>query len=522
MADATLPALIAQMTQPNFYPHGVKEPIRLIQTHVSYVLLTGDYAYKVKKPVDFGFLDYSTLAKRQHFCQEELRLNQRTAADLYLAVLPITQTGDRYQFNGDGTVVDYAVQMRQFPQDALLSHRFDQGDLEEDLVRQLARTIAAFHQAAETNDEIRSYGTVPQVRQSIDENYDQTAAFIGGPQTQAQFEATRAYTDRFFTERSALFQRRIDQGWVRACHGDLHLNNICYWQDHLWLFDCIEFNKPFRFVDVMFDIAYLVMDFTAQGRSDLVAAFVSEYVEQTGDWEGLEILPLYVSRQSYVRAKVTSFLLGDPAIPEADKQAAAAKAARYYTLAHDYVQPQPGRILLMAGLSGSGKTTVARELSRALGAIHIRSDAVRKHLGGVPLQERGDDSLYTPAMTQRTYERLVSLGVTLAQQGYTVILDAKYDRAQHREAAQAVAQEQSIPFHIVHCTAPKAILRQRVAARSGDIADATVAVLEKQTLEPFGPEAAAYVTTVDTTQPVEPQLRPIVTAQATQPTADLT
>jgi aminoglycoside phosphotransferase family enzyme/predicted kinase len=510
MADATLPPLIAQMCQPGFYPHPVVEPIRLMQTHVSYVLLTGDYAYKVKKPVDFGFLDYSTLAKRQHFCQEELRLNQRTAAALYLAVLPITQAGDQYHLNGEGEAVEYAVQMRQFPQDALLSHLFEQGDLSEALVRQLAQAIARFHQQAETNDEIRSYGTVEQVRQSIDENYDQTEAFIGGPQTQAQFDATRAYTDRFFAEKADLLQQRMDQDWIRACHGDLHLNNICHWQDQLWLFDCIEFNKPFRFVDVMFDIAYLVMDFTAQGRSDLAAIFISEYVEQTGDWEGLKVLPLYVSRQSYVRAKVTSFLLGDPAIPAAEKQAATAKAARYYTLAHDYVQPQAGRLFLMAGLSGAGKSTVARELSGTLGAIHLRSDAVRKHLGGVPLEERGDDSLYTPAMTQRTYERLLTLGLALAGEGYTVILDAKYDRAQQREAAQAAAEAAAIPFHIVHCTAPMAVLRDRVQARSGDIADATVAVLERQALEPFGPEAAAHVTTVDTTQALKPQLVSIV------------
>ncbi|WP_008310030.1 AAA family ATPase [Leptolyngbya sp. PCC 6406] len=506
MADPSLPPLIEQMLEPGFYPHPVAAPLRLIQTHVSYVVLTGDYAYKVKKPVNFGFLDYSTLDLRSHFCQEELRLNQRTAADLYLAVLPITQTGDRYQLKGDGDPVEYAVQMRQFPQTALLSQMFEQGDLGEDLVRQLATTIANFHQAAETDDEIRSYGTVAQVRQSIDENYEQTLGFIGGPQTQAQFDATQAYTDHFFTEQADLLQQRIAGDWIRACHGDLHLNNICYWQNRLWLFDCIEFNKPFRFVDVMFDIAYLVMDFTAQDRPDLVSAFVSEYVERTGDWEGLQVLPLYVSRQSYVRAKVTSFLLGDAAIPEAEKQAAAAKAARYYTLAHDYVQPRQGRLFLMAGLSGAGKSTVARALSSEVGAIHIRSDAVRKHLGGVPLHQQGPEGLYTPAMTQRTYDRLLHLGITLARQGYTVVLDAKYDRAQPRDAAIAQAQAHDLPLDIVYCTAPQSVLRQRVQARTGDIADATVAVLARQALEPFGPEVEPYVTTVDTTQSLKPQL----------------
>jgi aminoglycoside phosphotransferase family enzyme/predicted kinase len=510
MADLSLPPLIQSMLQPGFYPHPVVEPLRLIQTHVSYVILTGDYAYKIKKPVNFGFLDYSTLEKRHHFCQEELRLNQRGAAAIYLDVVAIAQTGDTYVINGAGDAVEYAVKMQQFPQEALLSQYFERGELTEALLRQLAEAIARFHQAAETSDYIRAFGTVTNVRQSIDENYDQTGAYIGGPQTQAQFDETKAYTDQFFATRADLLQQRMDQGWIRACHGDLHLNNICYWQDQLLLFDCIEFNESFRFVDVMFDIAYIVMDLTVQGRKDLAAAFVSHYVEQTGDWEGLQILPLYVSRQSYVRAKVTSFLLNDPSVPGEVKEAAAAKAAQYYTLAWFYGQPQPGRLIVMVGLSGSGKSTIARDLSRKLGAIHLRSDAVRKHLGGIPVDQRGDASLYTPEMSQKTYDRLLALGLLLAQQGYTVILDAKYDRQTLRLAAIAQAQAANLPCAIVHCTAPMVVLQERVAQRSGDIADATVAVLAQQSLEPFGDAEAPHVTTVDTTQPLDPQLASIL------------
>lgn len=512
MANASLPPLVQQMLQPEFYPHDVQAPIRLMQTHVSYVLLTGDLAYKLKKPVDFGFLDYSTLAKRKHFCEEELRLNQRAAAPIYLAAMPIAQQGDRYVLGGEDNVVEYAVKMREFPQSALLSHKFEQGELTEDLLRQLAEAIADFHLKAETNDYIRNFGTVDNVRQSIDENYEQTVGFIGGPQTQQQFDETKAYTDQFFATQQALLQQRMDQGKIRACHGDLHLNNICYWQDELLLFDCIEFNEPFRFVDVMFDIAYIIMDLTVQGRRDLAASFLSHYVECTGDWEGLQVLPLYVSRQSYVRAKVTSFLLGDPSIDEATKQAAAAKAAKYYTLAWSYMQPQPGRLLVMSGLSGSGKTTVAKELSRQLGAIHIRSDAVRKHLAGVPLQARGDDSLYTPEMSQQTYERLTELGGTLAHQGYTVILDAKFDRVATRKLAIAQAESHNVPFTVVHCQAPTGVLEQRVRDRRGDIADATVAVLAQQTLEPFTAAEEKAVQTVDTTQPLTSQLATIVEA----------
>ncbi|MGF1522408.1 MAG: AAA family ATPase [Leptolyngbyaceae cyanobacterium] len=510
MADLSLPLLMQQMLQPEFYPHPVETPVQLIQTHVSYVFLTGEYAYKVKKAVDFGFLNYSTLEKRHHFCQEELRLNKRAAAPIYLEVLPITQQGETYTLGLAEAPAEYAVKMRQFPQSTLLSQMFEQGELTEALLRQLAEAIARFHQTAETNDYIRGFGTVEQIRQAIDENYDQTVDFMGGPQTQLQFDATKAYTDTFFATQQVLLQQRVAQDKIRACHGDLHLNNICYWQDQLLLFDCIEFNEPFRFVDVMFDIAYIVMDLTVQGRKDLAAIFLSHYVEQTGDWEGLQVLPLYVSRQSYVRAKVTSFLLNDPSVSEANKQQASAKAAPYYTLAWSYVQPQTGRILLMSGLSGSGKSTVARELSRQLGAIYLRSDAVRKHLAGIPVEQRGDDSLYTPTMNRKTYDRLIALGTLLASQGYTVILDAKFDRETTRQAAIAQAQSQALPLTIVHCTAPLEILKQRVQARQDDIADATLAVLAKQTLDPFTTAETDHLVTVDTTQPLSPQLVTII------------
>ncbi|NEQ33186.1 MAG: AAA family ATPase [Leptolyngbya sp. SIO4C5] len=510
MVDAALPPLIQQMMQPEFYSHPVSETIELIQTHVSYVLLTGEFAYKLKKPVDFGFLDYSTLEKRQHFCHEELRLNRRAAAPIYLEVIAIAQAGDRfYLAEGEDAAVEYAVKMRQFPQSALLSHLFEQGELTVELLQRLAETIAEFHAEAKTDAHIRSFGEISQIRASIDENYAQTQGFIGGPQTQTQFEQTKAYTDRFFAQEQALFQQRIEQDRIRACHGDLHLNNICLWQDQLYLFDCIEFNEPFRFVDVMFDIAYIVMDLEAGNRPDLRTAFLNHYAEQTGDWAGLEILPLYVSRQSYVRAKVTSFLLNDPSVSAAEKTKASQKAAPYYRLAWQYAQPQQGRIFVMSGLSGSGKTTAARQLAQQTGAVHLRSDAVRKHLAGVPLTERGGDEIYTAEMSQKTYDRLLDLGIRLAQRGYPVILDAKYDRQARRQSVIAQAEAKQIPLQILYCDTPKAIMQQRLQQRTNDIADATSDILAQQSMEPFGPAEQSYVKTIDTTQDLTPQLRAI-------------
>ncbi|HEY9885392.1 MAG TPA: AAA family ATPase [Thermosynechococcaceae cyanobacterium] len=509
MTDALLPTLIQQMTEPAFYPHPVKAPIQVIQTHISYVLLTGDYAYKVKKPVNFGFLDFSTLEKRQHFCAEELRLNQRGAAQLYLDVLPIAQAGDRFQLDGTGEAVEYVVKMRQFPQSSLLTELFDRGELTAPLLEQLARVLADFHAQAATSDYIRSFGTVEKICAAIDENYEQTLQYVGGPQTQQQLDETRQYTDRLFAEQQALFDSRAQHNWIRECHGDVHLRNIALWHDEILLFDCIEFNEPFRFVDVMFDIAYIIMDLDARDRRDLSNLFLNAYLEQTGDWEGLQVLPLYLSRQSYVRAKVTSFLLSDPSVPEAAKQEATATAARYYRLAWEYTQPQKGGLMLMAGLSGSGKSTTARHLAQQQGAIQIRSDAVRKHLAGIPLDAHGNDDLYTAAMTQKTYDRLLQLGITLAAQGYTVILDAKYDRQALRQAAIAQAKTHHLPLQILHCTAPLPVLQERLQQRHNDISDATADLIPQQHMDDFSPEELPYVLVLDTTQALEAQLEKV-------------
>ncbi|HEY9801935.1 MAG TPA: AAA family ATPase [Leptolyngbyaceae cyanobacterium] len=512
MTEQTLPAFIQQMLQPGFYPHEVTEPIQLIQTHVSYVLITGKYAYKLKKPVNFGFLDFSTLEKRKHFCHEELRLNQRGAGELYLEVLPITLSGEQYILGGTGEVVEYVVKMRQFPQEGLFSELFAQGKLTESHLEELGKVVAQYHAKTETNDYIRSFGEVPQVRAAFDENHEQTEKYIGGPQTQLQFDETKAYTEKFFADRQELFQHRMQNNYIRECHGDLHLRNICLWGDKILLFDCIEFNEPFRFVDTMFDVAYAVMDLEAQQRPDLSNAYLNTYLEQTGDWEGLEILPIYLIRQSYVRAKVTSFLLDDPSVPATVKEEASKTASVYYKLAWEYTKPKQGRLILMSGLSGSGKSTTAKFLARQFNAIHIRSDAVRKHLGGISLLERGDDDLYTPEMTQKTYARLLNLGLILAKQGNTVILDAKYDQQNLREEAIAQAKQHQLPLQIVYCTAPLDVVEERLRKRTGDIADATVDLLTaqlKQT-EPFTNVELSYVITWDTTQPPQTQLGQVI------------
>ncbi|MEG4405689.1 AAA family ATPase [Microcoleus sp. MON2_D5] len=515
MTDTCLPPLIQQMLQPGFYPHGVTEPVQLIQTHGSFVLLTGDYVYKIKKSVNFGFFDYSTLEKRQHFCNQELLMNQRTAPEIYLEVLPILQTGDSFHLGSSlpaiasGEIaVEYVLKMREFPQDSLLLSLLERGLLTEQLMADLGREVANFHSTAISNSYIRRFGEVSQIRTTIDKNYRISQKYIGGPQNQRQYQETKDYSDGFFAKNQELFKLRIANNKIRECHGDLHLRNIAFWQDKILLFDCIEFNEPFRFVDVMYDVAFTVMDLESRDRRDLGNAFLNTYIEQTGDWEGLQLLPLYLSRQAYVRAKVTSLMLDDPAISTSQKAEISQTATHYYKLAWQYTKPRRGKLTLMSGLSGSGKSTAARYLARRTGAIHIRSDAVRKHLGGIPLNERGGQDLYSDEMTAQTYGRLLELGIVLADRGWDVILDAKFDRQNLRTDAIDRAQSHGLPLQIIYCTAPIEVLRERLQQRRGDIADATAELLSSQqaAFEPFTELEQISVKIVDTAQDLEVQL----------------
>jgi uncharacterized protein len=523
--DVTLPPLIQQMLQPDFYTHPVQEPIQLIQTHISYILLTGEYVYKLKKPINLGFLDFTSLEKRRYFCHEELRLNQRLSPELYIGVFPIIENAGQYRFGrveGVQEVTEYALQMRQFPQEMLLSQLFQDGKLTPEILQQLAKQVAAFHTSAITNPEVTAYGSVASIQQVNTNNQAISAGFIGTSQTQLQFEKTCAFTTQFFEQHADWFVRRQTDGKIRECHGDLHLNNVCLYQDKIQIFDCIEFNQEFRNIDVIYDVAFLVMDLEFRGRSDLANLLLNTYLEQTGDYWGAVLLPLYLCMRAYIRGKVNSLTLNDPAIATAEKATSLYRAQAYYRQAWDYTQRtvgarSPSRLILMSGLSGSGKSTVARQLAQKLNAVHIRSDAVRKHLAEIPLHQRGatrgaGSGIYTPEMTQKTYDRLLELGLLLAQQGWPVILDAKYDRTSFRQPVLEAAIAAQIPITIVECTAPVEILRDRLNRRTNDIADATADLLDSQieAAEPLTDAERAIAVTLQTDQSLEPQLERIL------------
>lgn len=472
--------LIKRMLEADFYPHSVKQPITMLQTHCSIVFLTGDYAYKIKKIVDFGFLDYSTLEKRHHFLDAELEMNSAIAPDLYIEVLPIYEQDENFYWQEKGKIIEYVLKMYQFPQENLLINIYESGNLTSQQMRELGKLVAQFHQNTPTNEYITSFGTPEKIGESITQNYQQTSKYIGIAQNQRQYEQTKAFTDNFLENNRDILEKRQSDGKIRECHGDLHLKNICIWQDKIQLFDRIEFNEPFRFVDVMYDVAFAMMDLDSKGEKAFANIFLNTYLEETGDWEGLQVLPLYLSRQAYVRAKVTSFLLDDMAISEEEKAQAKATASDYYHLAWQYTQPSKGKIIMMSGLSGSGKTTVASAKATELNAIHIRTDAVRKHLAHIPLRHKGEATIYSQTMTVKTYQKLLDLAKILTPQGFTVILDGKFDRISWRKPVLDFALNNDIDLEIIYCQAPLEILCDRILQRDNDISDATPELLQQQ------------------------------------------
>jgi len=478
--------LTQAMQRPNFYPHQVTEPIGEITTHISHVFLTGPYAYKIKRHVNLGFLDFHTVDQRKYFCHEELRLNMRFSKQLYLGVLPIYQTPERGYYLGDLEEklepVDWALKMKQFPQSDLFSNLVKNEEVGEEDFRELGIKLAVFHQKAVTDEEILQFGTVSKYLEVIAQNENTTREYVDKLLSREVFQETMAFQVKFIAENKAYFKERQDQKKIRECHGDLHLENVVMFEKEPLPFDCIEFNKSFKFIDCLYDLAFLFMDLLKNNRPDLAYAFLNSYLENTGDYKGIVLLNFFTSLRAYVRGKICSFKLDS--CHEKDREALKKDAIKFFELAHQCSQTKKGKVLCISGVSGSGKSTLAKKLASQIEAIHIRSDVVRKHLGQVPLMEKGPDSLYSEEMTQRTYDKLLKKSLVLTQYGLNVILDAKYDQKEIRDDLILHCMERDIPLGLIQCEAPKEVLEERLKARVGDVSDAGVDLLSSQ-LENF-------------------------------------
>jgi aminoglycoside phosphotransferase family enzyme len=331
-----VPSLQKALLNPAIYPDLPKE-IKLIETHISLLFLTGSYVYKVKKPVDFGFLDFTSLEKRKYFCEQEVKLNRRLSPEIYLAVVQITRDRDRMSFDGRGEVEEYAVKMKQIPEELLMDKLLERGQVNPEMIRAVSEKLVRFYSEAETNERIRSFARPDRIKQDTDENFEQTEKYIGVTISKEVFEEVQRRTDEFFRVREKIFHQRIDSGRIRDCHGDLRLEHI-FWGDEISIFDCIEFNQRFRYTDVAADIAFLAMDLDYRGREDLTEHLIRAYVEGSGDREILNVLDFYKCYRAYVRGKVESFRLDDPNIPEAEKRGARKRAEKYFNLAYGYAR----------------------------------------------------------------------------------------------------------------------------------------------------------------------------------------
>jgi len=482
--------LVAALSEPAAYPHPTGK-VEHLETHISDVFLAGDYAYKLKKPLDFGFLDFTTLEKRRSACLDEVRLNARLAPQIYLGVVPVCASGQEYRITAtdckDGEqLVEYAVHMRRLPQDGMLDRLAAGGGLARGQLVDIARQIARFHATAERGPEIERYGTLDSVAYPVRQNFEQTEKYIGVTIGRERHARLRAYSEDFLRDQAARFAARVAEHHIVDGHGDLHLRNMCLHDGRVVIFDCVEFNQAFRAGDVMNDIAFLTMDLDARGLPVLGNDFLNEYLEWTQDYAGLALLDFYQIYRAYVRGKVTSFLM-DAAAEPARRETARREAEEYFRLAERYLAPRAPGLLITCGLSGSGKTTAARQAAAALGGIVVRSDAVRKQLAGVPLDQDASapfgQGIYSPAMGARTYRAMLDHARAIIGAGRWAVLDATYNTRAARDAVAHLARELNVPFAIVYCLAERDELARRLRRRAtedSDISDASAAILDEQ------------------------------------------
>ena len=330
-----LPEVIQALLDPNAYPD-IGQRVDMGQTQMSFVLLTDEYVYKIKKPVNLGYLDYTTLEQRQFYCQREVELNQRLCPDTYIGVVPIIRKKDTIFIERRGDIIEYAVKMRRLPQETMMNVLLEKHRVSTEMIRRVAEKLAGFHQRTETGDNINAFGDLDTITRNTEENSSQTIKYIGNTISQENFRHIKGYTTSFMENNSMLFSRRISEGRIRDCHGDLHAAHICF-TNGICIYDCIEFNDRFRYCDVASEVAFLAMDLDHYGRSDLSRSFINAYVSCTQDSELPDILDFYKCYRAYVRGKVESFKLDDPHIPDEEKGRITGIARNYFELAASYI-----------------------------------------------------------------------------------------------------------------------------------------------------------------------------------------
>ncbi|MCS6803431.1 MAG: AAA family ATPase [Chloroflexota bacterium] len=464
-----LERLIAALADPACYPGA--PPVKVMQTHASVVFLAGDRAYKLKKPVNFGFLDYSTLARRRVMCLREVRLNQRLAPDVYLGVRPVVERDGVIALGGTGQLVDWLVEMRRLPDERCLRHLVVERQVGEEEIRAIARRLAAFYAAPATARGAARYGSIAAIRGNAEENFRQIVPFVGTALSAAAYEEIVATGRALLRERHAIFEARRAAGKVRDGHGDLRCEHV-YLLPEIAVVDCIEFNQRFRFGDQAGDLAFLAMDLEAHGRPDLAGALVAEF-ERAAEDDLSGVLDFFVAYRACVRGKVAALRAAEPEVGDEERSWALVEAARFFALARRVGRgDRAPRLIMICGLTGVGKSVLAQAVGRILGARVFEADETRKRLAGLePTAHRDDaldDGLYAPAMNARVYAALLEGAAAELAAGRTAILDATYRRRADRAAAVALARKFGARLVVVECVADDATCLARIARRRED------------------------------------------------------
>ncbi len=480
--------LIDGLMCPAAFGHPVAD-VHLRETHISWLVLAGDFVYKIKKPIVLDFLDFGDLEKRRFFCNEEIRLNQPWAPEVYLDVVPVTLDGEQPRFGGSGAPIEYAVRMRRFDEDMQLDRQLEQDKLTVADMRELANMIARRHRAAPRVDDTQRGRVMRLTTEFMQDNFKALDDNIES----ATLAPLKRWTDDELRQVGPLLQKRFDTGFVRDCHGDLHLGNLVRLPNGITTFDCIEFSTDLRHIDVMCDLAFLIMDLFERGRRDLAAQLLNRYLEVSGDYGGVAVLNLFVVYRCLVRAKV-AVIMSREREGAAARDKDIAEAYAYCEMASRQAASRVPLVMLMHGLSGSGKTWVSGKLMAAMPAIRLRSDIERKRM--VALGESASsasepgEGIYTESLNRDVYARLLSLAQLVLESGHNVILDATYLRESDRAAALALAERGGCPFLIIDVTAEPEVMRKRIGRRqalSADASEASLDVLNRQfeTAEPL-------------------------------------
>lgn len=511
---AQLPEPLSGLMRPEAYPHPVSA-IHLVQTHVSWVLLTGEFAYKIKRPVRYPFLDLTSEAQRAFFCHEELRLNRRFAPALYLGVCDITLRDGQVFIGGPGNVIERCVRMRQFSGERELDRLLANDAVAPEVLYVFGRELAEIHDSLPVATSDQPWGHADGVTKVLLDNVAGYEEATQGMRLRTAQDAAKSLREAFaerLKELAPLIEARRAGGRVRECHGDLHSRNIVLQEGKLVAFDCMEFEPAFRWIDVAEEIAFLLADLQARERALHAHAFLTGYLDVSGDYAACRVLDLYRAHRALVRAKVTALEMG--AVPSSGADDALASMQRQHDahlrVAMEALSLRKPRLILMSGLSGSGKTWLARQLARELGAVHVRSDVERKRAAGIgELASSGSATgggLYAPEVTRRMYARLGEIARNVLSGGYSVIVDATFLARAHRTVVIESARSIDAPVCVVRCDAPEAVLRERILmrARSGrDASEADTAVLDWQLAhqEPIAAEEQLNVIAVDTRDP---------------------